>query len=219
MSAAPAGIGAPSLTILAGVAAITTTACGQPAGVERTLPSGHAVRILAMGPIVFAKSPPALRLEFQTSTPLTDLEAVRRQSDELWHRLALDCEKGGYQAGGITASGPPQGLGFVSRKASYNFVYQKEGGVWRTLEQPLHEGGRLDEALVRRVQARIDDYIVHDEPNAVLLYMAADWTVTIRRTAAPDAKPVVAARMPFVTETHASVSRASSVQHRGRWSG
>jgi hypothetical protein len=58
----------------------------------------------------------ALRLQYQTLTPLADEAALRKEADEIWNRFVTDAERDGYQRGIITANEPARGLIF-RRKA------------------------------------------------------------------------------------------------------
>ena len=163
-----------------------------------------------MGPVVFTKGPPALMLRYRTATPLSDVPALRVEADELWNRFIVDVERGHYVGAVISANGPDQGHGMITKGAGYNFIFKKDDQSWRTLEAG---DKRLDEAFVRAFVGRLDGIFERNQMYALLLYMADDWTVAISKPDDPSAAPQLIDRNTFVTQTSAVLSQAKGLRH------
>jgi hypothetical protein len=195
-------------------AAAVCLAVAAPALASPTqLPSGKSVDLTGMGPIYFKQSPPSLMLQFTTSTSMDDVDRLRHESDEIWNRFVVDCEKGKYAGGVISANEPPQGTGPIKHNRSYNFIYDKTGGEWRTSESKDLVKRGLNEVFVRAFMDRLDDLLLHNELNAVLLYMPSDWTATISKANAPNEPPQVVSRAPFLNQTFAVFSQIKDLRH------
>jgi hypothetical protein len=104
-----------------------------PAAEQLTLGSGKTVEILAVGPIQSTRGWSGLMLKYRTLIPLNDLASLRKEVDEIWDRFVVDAEHGGYQTAIISANEPEKGS-IVTTSNSYNFVFEKKDGSWRTLE-------------------------------------------------------------------------------------
>jgi hypothetical protein len=48
------------------------------------LPSGRVVRVLGTGRIDFPKGPPALMLKYETDLKISDMDALRKEADEIF---------------------------------------------------------------------------------------------------------------------------------------
>jgi len=174
------------------------------------LGSGKSVEVLSVGPIKFAQGKQsALMLKYRTNVPINDLPALRKEADELWDKFVVDAEHDGYTHVVISATGPEDG-GLISHSKSYNFVYEKKDGSWRTLEQNLKEQAKMDEKTIRDFMDRLDWLHDHNEMNAFLLYFANDWVGTL----ASPSGPVTINRMQFAQATYQNFSKTKDYQHR-----
>jgi hypothetical protein len=87
-----------------------------------------------MGQINFPKGPPALMLRYETDLKTTDMEALRKEADEIFAVLKIDAEKGQFQSAIVSANEKPTGL-ILGKSKGYNFVYEKRAdGRWRCLD-------------------------------------------------------------------------------------
>jgi hypothetical protein len=177
-----------------------------------TLGSGRSVEILTLGPLQSTAGWSALMLKYRTLVPLDDIPTLRKETDEIWDKLVVDAERGGYEKAVISANGPESGS-VVTANKSFNFVFDKKDGIWRTVESKDRAKAKLDVPFVKEFVDRLDWLLIHNELNAVLLYMAGDWTATsIDQTASPP-RELTIDRMKFAAVTHATFAAASSHQH------
>jgi hypothetical protein len=77
-----------------------------------------------MGQINFSKGPPALMLKYETDLKVGDVEALRKEADEVFGILRVDAENGKFTSSIVSANEKPNGPTLKSFK-SYNFVYEK----------------------------------------------------------------------------------------------
>jgi hypothetical protein len=187
------------------------------AGQTVTLGSGTSVEIIAVGPLQSTAGWSALALKYRTAIPLSDVQTLRREADEIWDRFVADVEHGGYQTALISATEPESGS-IVTTNKSYNFVFEKKDGSWRTPESKDRVQAKLDPDFVREFVDRLDTSLEHNEMNALLLYMANDWTVTIVNPADKTSPSQTVDRMKFVAVTHATFAAASQRQHHRKLS-
>jgi hypothetical protein len=126
------------------------------AGQPLTLANGQSVDILAVGPLRSVDgSWSALRLQYQTLTPLADEAALRKEADDIWNRFVIDVERDGYQRGVVTANEPAKGFIFRTSN-SFGFLFEKKDGSWRTFESKERLRAKLDSAFVRQFVDRLD---------------------------------------------------------------
>ena len=188
--------------------AVILTACLSPAsGAPFALTNGQSVEILSVGPLVSTHGWSALMLKYQTNTAMNDTEALRREVDDIWQRFIADAERGGYASAIISANEPPKGSVIIQNQ-SYNFVFEKREGTWRTPEIKERIAAKLDQNFVRAFINRIDWAIEHDESNAALLYMANDWTLRI------SGQPQLINRIDFLKANHAALSTSKNFSHQ-----
>jgi hypothetical protein len=174
------------------------------------LGSGKSVELISGGPIFFAQGKPsALMLKYRTTVPIDDLVALRKEVDEIWDRFVVDAERGGYQQAVISATGPEKGFIITSSK-SYNFVFLKQNGTWRTLEAVLKPQEKLNEKVVKDFVDRVDCLRKQKELNAFMLYIANDWIGTV----ASPSGPVTFNRVQLAQVNHQNFSKVKDYQHQ-----
>jgi hypothetical protein len=191
------------------LASWSETLAGQPL----TLGSGKSIEILAVGPLQSTHGWSALMLKYRTSLPLTDVPPLRKEANEIWDRFVVDVEHSSYQTAVISANEPETGS-IVSTNNSYNFVFEKKDGAWRTLESKERAQAKLDPDFVKEVVDRLDRALDYNEMNTLLLYMANDWIITITKPGEASSDSQTIDRMKFVTISHATLAAASKRQHR-----
>jgi hypothetical protein len=87
-----------------------------------------------MAPINFPKGPSALMLKYETNLKISDVDALRKEADEIFGVLKVDAENGKFTSAIVSANEKPTGLILKSSKG-YNFVYEKRAdGQWHCLE-------------------------------------------------------------------------------------
>jgi hypothetical protein len=178
-----------------------------------TLGSGRSVQILLMGP-VYGKDWSGLMLNYRTLIPLNDQVSLRKEVDEIWGRFVADVEHRGYNTAVISANGPAKSNGFfVTTNDSFNFVFWKRDGSWRTLESPERARAKLDPEFVKEFMGRLDSAYEQNNMNALLLYMANDWNMTVLNPKGGAPAQQTIDRMKFVTELHATLAAATSRYH------
>src|SRR5580658_3335176 len=182
------------------------------AGQSLTLGSGASVEILNVGPLQSTKGWSALVLKYQTSIPLTEMKSLRDEVNEIWDRFEVDVEHGNFQSAIISANEPAKGP-IVTTNNSYNFIFEKTDGSWRTLESKERAATKLDPDFIREFVERVDRTLDHNEMHALLLYLANDWTITIIGPDGDTSGPRIMDRMRFVSETYAAFKAASHRQH------
>jgi hypothetical protein len=137
------------------------------------LNSGKIVDILAVKTVKTAKGR-TLKLRYSSKTPLSDTATLRKEADGLWEHFFVNAERGGHSRAEITAVGPNKdGAG-----TPVDFIFVKRNGDWRTLEKGLGPKGKLTEKFIRELDDRSKWISDHKNYNAILLYLAKDWTVT-----------------------------------------
>jgi hypothetical protein len=145
---------------------------------ELKLGSGRSVDILSVGPLQSTKGWSALMLKYRTTIPFDQEATLRQEVDEIWDRLVVDAERGGYQSTIISATGPETGSGMVTKSQSFNFAYEKRNGDWRASESKERVQAKLDRAFVADFMGRVDWAYEHRNFNTLMLYLATDWTAT-----------------------------------------
>jgi hypothetical protein len=184
------------------------------AGQPLTLATGQSVEILAVSPLrSIDRTWSALKLQYQTSTPLADEAALRNEVDEIWNRFVIDVEREGYQRGVITANEPARGLIFRTN-SSFGFLFEKKNGSWRTFESKERLRAKLDSGFVRQFVDRLDRIVERRSMNALLLYMANDWTGTIIHPGESASGPQTLDRMKYAAASQAALTAASNRRYR-----
>jgi len=103
------------------------------------LPSGRTVKVLGIVRIDFPKAPPALMLKYETDLKISDVEALRKEADEIFAVFKADAENGKFTSAIVSANDKPTGL-ILKNSNGYNFVYEKRAdGQWHCLEDDKHK--------------------------------------------------------------------------------
>lgn len=177
-----------------------------------TLNSGKTIEILGAGRI-FSPNGTALMLKYETKVPLSDLAALRKEADEVWDRFVVNVEQGGFRAAIISANTPKRGF-IVTTNESFNFVFEKIDGEWRTKAAKTNEPVRLDEAMVRQFIDRRDWAYRHNNMNALRLLMAKDWFLYFVDESQQAGGRKTIKRDQYVTTTHQIFSGAVDRSYR-----
>ena len=177
-----------------------------------TLGSGKSVEILGVGPVLFRQGASALMLKYRTLLPLKDVPTLRKEVDEIWERFVVDAEREHYQTVVISANEPAEGF-IITRGDSFGFVFEKKDGSWRTLEPRERALAKLDPSFMREFVDRLDTAFEHNNMNALLLYMAGDWTITITDPGEKAPAPQTVDRLKYAASTHAILAAATRLQH------
>ena len=73
-------------------------------------------------------------LKYETNLKISDVDALRKEADEIFGVLKVDAENGKFTSAIVSANEKPTGLILKSSKG-YNFVYEKRAdGQWHCLE-------------------------------------------------------------------------------------
>jgi hypothetical protein len=177
-----------------------------------TLGSGKSVEILGVGPLLSAQGESALMLRYRTLLPLKDVSTLRKEVDEIWERFVVDAERGHYQMAFITANEPTKGF-IITWGNSFGFAFEKKDGSWRTHESKERALAKLDPTFMREFVDRLDTAIEHNNMNALLLYMADDWTITSTNPGENAPAPQTMDRLKYAAITHATLAAATRHQH------
>jgi len=82
----------------------------------------------------FPNGASAMELEYETSTPIDNTAALRKEVDWIWEGFKVDVENAKLTNGVIRAT-HPEGTGLVSHSKGYGFVFAKrDDGKWHCLE-------------------------------------------------------------------------------------
>jgi hypothetical protein len=142
-----------------------------------TLPSGKSIELLRTSQPSQANS--VLTLKYRTMLPAVAVEALRKEAEEVWELLLEDVNKQGLRRAVISAVQPEKASARPGR-SSVDFVFEKHEGWWHTLESNERARAKLDAAFIRQLAARIDRAWEQGNLAAMSLYMAKDWTFTVR---------------------------------------
>jgi hypothetical protein len=171
-----------------------------------------SVEVLTIGPLKFSEGGTALWLTYRTALSLDDVPTLRKEVGEIWNRFVVDVERAGFQSAVISANEPPKGV-IITKTSSYNFIFEKKDGSWRTHESKERAQAKLDPEFVKEFVDRLDWAFLHDNMNVLLLHMANDWTVTITNPNESSSTPQIIDRTKFVATSHAGLVSSSNVQH------
>ncbi len=87
------------------------------------------------GKMDFPNGDSALVMEYQTSIPIENMAALRKEVDWIWDTLRIDVETAKLKTGVIRATHPDEGGGLVTHSKGYGFVFTKrDDGKWHCLE-------------------------------------------------------------------------------------
>lgn len=125
-------------------------ACGPEARktTEQKLPSGKTMKVIGIGTMHFGEGEPALTLQYETGSDIEDIDALRREAEEIWPVFRVNVEKDGKSNALITASAAPERTGLFSYETrNFNFVITKRpDGTWN-----FHNWGRNYEEEAREI--------------------------------------------------------------------
>ena len=96
--------------VLAASALAACIACGGGASVVKTLPSGHAFRILRGGQVQFSDGSKAAMIVFETERRPDDQAGIHAEAAELWDAYRPDIEKTGLTTAIVQANQPKHTL-------------------------------------------------------------------------------------------------------------
>lgn len=144
--------------------------------------SGQVLEVISIKPEKTERGR-ALVMLFSTGTPMNDIHGLRKEADQLWEHLSVNAEAGNFRRAVIRATPAP------NAPRSVDFIYERRGPDWRTLEKGLEASGRLTERAIRALYDRSQNIIRDRNWNVALLYTAKDLTVTYSFPGVPGAKP------------------------------
>ncbi|HET8901505.1 MAG TPA: hypothetical protein VFM84_06165 [Holophagaceae bacterium] len=105
-------------------------ACGGGA-VTKTLPSGHAFRILRGGQVQFADGSKAAMIVFESERRPDDQKGIEADAAELWDAYRADIEKTGVSTAIIQANQPKHVLLLQKGGVITGFTWEKQAdGSW-----------------------------------------------------------------------------------------
>ena len=98
-----------------------------------TLRSGRSIAVLGATMMHAPVRPAALMLQYETSLPVTDREALSREADEVWESFQPEVERARVNVGIISAV-TRRSEGIFTRTSGYNFAYERgHDGSWHRL--------------------------------------------------------------------------------------
>lgn len=148
-----------------------------------TLNSGAVIEPLVSGPLISTKGWSAHVLEYRSQLSARDSVGLRLEADELWNRFINDTIRAGRDQALLMARTAESG-NTPSPAGTTNFSYKKYGEMWRTSEWPETAPAMLDEAFVRSYMTRVAHAYLHRNPNTLLLYLAPEFSISIRQNGA-----------------------------------
>ena len=105
-------------------------ACGG-GGMTKTLPSGHAFRILRGGQVQFADGSKAAMIVFESERRPDDQKGIQADATELWDAYRADIEKTGVSTAIIQANQPKHLLLLQKGGVITGFTWEKRAdGSW-----------------------------------------------------------------------------------------
>ncbi|HTL97742.1 MAG TPA: hypothetical protein VL181_02955 [Holophagaceae bacterium] len=106
-------------------------ACGG-GEVTKTLPSGHAFRILRGGQVRFSDGSTAAMVVYETERRPDDLKGIRAEAGELWDAYHADIERTGATTAIIQANQPKHILLLQKGGVIAGFTWEKQAdGSWK----------------------------------------------------------------------------------------
>ena len=104
--------------------------CGG-GGVVKTLPSGHAFRILRGGQVQFSDGSKAAMVVFESERRPDDIKGLQADAAELWEAYRPDIEKTGLSTAIIQANQPKHVLLLQKGGVITGFTWEKRAdGTW-----------------------------------------------------------------------------------------
>lgn len=117
--------------ILAASALAACIACGGGEFVVKTLPSGHAYRILRGGQVQFSDGSKAAMIVFETERRPDDQAGIRAEAVELWDAYRPDIEKTGLTTAIVQANQPKHALLLQKGGVIAGFTWDRQpDGRW-----------------------------------------------------------------------------------------
>ena len=109
----------------------TCLACGGGDAVTKTLPSGHAFRILRGGQVQFSDGSKAAMVVFESERRPDDLKGIQADARELWEAYRPAIEKTGLQTAIIQANQPKHVFLLQKGGVITGFTWVKQpDGAW-----------------------------------------------------------------------------------------
>jgi hypothetical protein len=79
-------------------------------------------------------------LKYETDLKVGDVDALRREADEVFVVLKVEAENGKFTSAIVSANEKPTGL-ILKRSEGHNFVYERRAdGQWQCLDDDKHTG-------------------------------------------------------------------------------
>jgi hypothetical protein len=104
---------------------------GAPPRFAWRLSSGKEITVVKRETIYFNDGPPALRLTYETSIPISDRVKLREEAYEIWTDYKSIVEKEGLTRAALSAVEPSTGS-LVEHIRGYNFTFEKlANGEWK----------------------------------------------------------------------------------------
>ena len=73
-------------------------------------------------------------LKYETDLKISDMNALRKEADEIFSGLKVDAENGQFRSAIVSANEKTTGL-ILKNSKGYNFVYEKRAdGQWHCLD-------------------------------------------------------------------------------------
>lgn len=106
-------------------------ACGGGGAVTKTLPSGHAFRILRGGQVQFADGSKAAMIVFESERRPDDQKGIQADAAELWEAYRPEIEKTGLRTAIIQANQPKHVLLLQKGGVITGFTWEEQAdGTW-----------------------------------------------------------------------------------------
>jgi hypothetical protein len=167
---------------------------------------------LTWGPLVTPEGWAGLVLVYETALALDDENALRREVDEIWQHFIVDVTKARYGKAIIAAKAAPANLS-AGRPAA-QFLFTSGKGGWSTSEREGRAAQGLDPQFVRDFIARYDWLVEHHDGVAAALYLAAEWTATLKLTESGKQQTVTLDRNQFVAAVQAVDATIHNYKHQ-----
>ena len=99
----------------------------------QTLPNGKQLKVINMTKVQMATPNGVvsfLRLDYQTDLKTSDIDALKKEVDQIWPYFKNDVEQAGLSEAIIRANTAPTGT-IIQESSSHAFAYKKEpNGAW-----------------------------------------------------------------------------------------
>lgn len=98
-----------------------------------TLPGGKEIEVRQTIPIVVGDGTRVLMMTYITSTPVSEVEALKKEAEVIWPWYKDIVESRGFEAAGIQAANVVEESFMYNETQNYTLVYQKKNGAWERL--------------------------------------------------------------------------------------